>query len=156
MVEQAKMLNDLKLVLDITSRVDERVKMIAEGQSELTQRLNKFIDEHNSLAVRVKLIETFAGDKLITDVSEIRMGLDRIKSRTDLIESIGAAPMREKMDTLAKSFDDMRVRLEQMELSHNSVSEKFKHIGGLIVQGIWVIIVCYVLFRLGINSPPLP
>lgn len=152
----SQMINDLKLVLDITSRVDERVKIIAESQTELTHRLNKFVDEHNALAMRVKLLETQSYDKLLNEVSDVRERIDRIKSRMEIFETVGSTNTRESTEDMTNIINKMDTRLEKLETSSNGILEKAKTFGGLIMQGVWVVVVCYVLYKLGLQSPPTP
>ncbi len=44
-------------LFDLTARIDERLKMIAEKQSEQDAKIEKYIDTHTKLAERVVGLE---------------------------------------------------------------------------------------------------
>lgn len=127
MSEQSSLVNDIKLVLDITSRVDERVKIIAESQQQMNTRLNHFIDEHNTLASRVTVLESKNINKIYDTVQDLE----------------------EKVVTL-------KSRIGNLEEHKQSILDKSKQILGFVYQAIFIIAVCYILYKLGISSPPIP
>ena len=154
-----ELLNEIKVILDITSRVDERVKAIQTNQQDLTARLNQFIGELNQLTSRVFVLESKNGGK----VHALEEQIDNLKTRVERIDMGGTEFFKKQFDEydetnedLDDKLRDLDKRLQKIETSNEGWQMKFKHYAGLVIQGIWVIIVCYVLYKLGINTPPIP
>jgi len=64
--------------------------------------------------------------------------------------------VNENIDEITDKFIELQTRLQALEHSNDSWQGRVRHYGGLIIQGIWVIVVCYALFKLGLNPTPLP
>lgn len=154
-----ELLNEIKVILDITSRVDERVKAIQTNQQDLTARLNQFIGELNQLTARVFVLESKNGGK----VHAIEEEIDRMKTRVERMDVGGSEFYRrhvenydETEEEVEKNLADLDKRLQKIEQTNEGWQTKVKHYAGLLIQGVWVIIVCYILYKLGINTPPIP
>ncbi len=160
---------ELKQVLDLTTRVDERVKLIAERQAEMNARLNHIIEAHNDLTSRVRVLESGRGNQKV-----IIEKVDELADRILLVESTGSPYLRERMkDTeseikniikeriqllneSSKELLSINQRLVDIEQRHKGFWAKIKHFWGMIIHGVWVIIVCWLLYKFGLNTPPLP
>jgi polyhydroxyalkanoate synthesis regulator phasin len=138
--------HELKLVLELTARVDERVKLIVEKQSEVTQRLNNFIDSHNALASRVVTLEATSD---LTNAKDIKDRYESIFQKVTRLEASDTASLKEKVDDLEK-------RVLKIEDHHAGWWSKARYIFDLTVKTAWTILVCYLLYRLGLNTPPIP
>lgn len=152
---------EIKLVLEMTARIDERVKLIIEKQSEMTHRLNGFIDSHNALLNRVTIIETKNGN----GIHEIKNKVDAIIERIVKVESEGEnvdrvevmiGECRDIMDEIRRELVNVEKRVHKMEESSAGMWSKMKFVIDLVAKGIWVIIVCWLLYKFGLNSPPIP
>lgn len=126
----SEIVNDIKTVLDITSRMDERVKIIQSGQSETHNQLNKLAGDLVDLAERVTVIESRNGHKTETLEEKVEIAKDRLNL-----------------------FELRIIRLEDHKQNWLTTVKQYS---GLVIQGVWVIVVCYLLYKLGINTPPLP
>lgn len=142
-------IDDIKLVLDITSRVDERAKIIADSQQKINARLDHLIDEHNNLASRVYVLESKGGRKIIDEIED---KTNRLKSRIELLESAGS-PWHQR---IVESINNIKSRLNKLEDHKDGVNYKLKTFFGYVFQGTFVILVCYILYRMGLNPPPMP
>lgn len=159
MPQTSEILNDIKIVLDITSRVDERVKLIQSSQQDLNVRMNQLIGEFNQLSSRVSVLESRNGGQLhavIEDLVELRTRMERV-------DAVGSEAFRKFHDSSRNNIEELedenfkiKSRLQTLESYNDSWQARVKHYGGLFIQGIWVIIVCYLLFKLGLTTSPLP
>lgn len=153
------LMDDIKQVLDISSRVDERAKLIQDTQKELTERINTFSHEFNMLSARVLVLESKNGGRL----HEIQDDISDLKSRMDRIDVGGTEVFnrainnieKERQDIVDKLHDVIR-RVQSIELSHEGSQSAINRYVHLFIQGLWVIIVCYVLYKLGLQTPPIP
>lgn len=66
-----KEMNDsLKLVFDITSRIDERMKVLIENNSEAKDKIEKLYDQQVSLLGRITVVENRNSAQLITELNK--------------------------------------------------------------------------------------
>lgn len=153
------LLNEIKMVLDISSRVDERVKMIQASQSELGLRMHQLVSESSQLGSRVSVLESKNGNKS----HELEGMIHDLETRVERIDVGGTSMYKEQYGELEdqlkevnRKLDNMVLRLAALETSSEGWTSKFRQYSHLLIQGIWVVIVCYVLYKLGLNTPPLP
>lgn len=159
MTQNSELVNDIKQVLDISSRVDERAKLIQATQKELTDRLNAFSQEFNLLSSRVLVLESKNGGR----IHEIQDDINTLRSKIDRIDIGGPEAFNRVMGEINKERDevidklhDIARRVQYIESSNEGSQSKVKQYVHLFIQGIWVIIVCYVLYKLGLQTPPIP
>jgi chromosome segregation ATPase len=157
-LQTSELLNDVKQVLDISSRVDERVKLIQVNQAELNSRFNALVDDFNNLSARVMVIESRNGGKsheIEEKIGKLHSRVDKIDVNTEAFrQSLGSIKKLDKEESI--KIHDMIRRIYMLEHDSEGWQGKIKQWGGLVVQGIWVIIVCYLLLKLGLNPAPLP
>lgn len=138
---------ELKKLLDLTTRVDERVKLIVERQQEMHIRLNQFAVDHNELITRVSIIESNA-EELET--------LDQLKHRVTMLEAHGPVSLCKSIQELEDQVYVLESRIKKLEEHHEGLWGKINKFLGLLVHGVWIIVVCYLLYKMGINTPPIP
>lgn len=156
MTEANQLIDEIKQVIDITSRMDERVKMVAEAQQEINFRLNHLIDEHNALVARVHVVESKNGHKYQEITSALDEKLMRLSARLDVLELVGSQKTQRVSEEFHLSTAEIRSRLKELEAHKQGMAERWKSILGYVWQTMFIIIVCYILYRLGISLPTLP
>ncbi len=150
---------EIKSLIDISSRIDERIKNIQQNQQESTGRLNQFLSDLTNLSSRVLVIESKNGNKM-HEVEETLKDIDHKLEEMDL----GATSFLEDYikdekqlkEDIKHKIEILETKVTRLELQHDSWQNKLKLYGGLLIQGIYVITVCYILYRLGISTPPIP
>lgn len=156
--------NEIKLVLEMTARVDERVKLVVEKQSEMTTRLNSFIDAHNALASRVTILEANQNNN---GMSELRTKYETLFQKVARLEADcpreEIEEMHEAVNDCNKVIDNMKLdahkverRVEKIEEHHMSTWGKAKFVFDLLIKAGWAIVVGYLLWKLGLSSPKSP
>ena len=123
--------NSIKSIIELTTRIDERVQLVMRKQDGLEEKLENHIEFLNELKIDLKLLDSKSGRTLQEEVSRISKEINEIEN---------------KLDNVEKNF--------------NNVSNDWKSItkGTLtfVVQIIWVVIAAYILYKLGIPSPAVP
>jgi hypothetical protein len=147
---------DMKLVLDMTTRVDERLKSICEKQQEVNSRLNQFSDTLSDMMSRVRVLE--AGHDLYT-----LDDMDRVRDRLTMIEAKGSpAFIQDQKETegliagLTTHITNVDRRLSRIEESNQGFWGRVNKFTQMVTHGIWVIVVCYLLLRLNLTIPAIP
>ncbi len=153
--------SEIKLVLEMTARVDERVKLVVEKQSEMTQRLNGFIESHNALLNRVSVIEAKNGnglhdlknkvDNLIERIVKIEANSDHINRVENIVNKYS-----DDVDQIQNELTNVEKRVNKIEESNLGIWSKTKFVLDHVAKGVWVVVVCWVLYKFGLNTPPLP
>ena len=158
-----KLQNEIRLVLEMTARVDERVKLIVEKQSDMTQRLNGFIDSHNTLASRVTVLEAKAGNTL----QEMKTKMDQMVERVVKLESDPLCHHLAKLEgVVLKSREDINSlvgvvggidnRVDRVEEGQDGIWSKSKYGLDLVVKAVWALAIGYLLYKLGWSAPNTP
>jgi DNA repair exonuclease SbcCD ATPase subunit len=157
-------LREIKRVLELTSRVDERVKMIAESHKEMADRLERFIEHHNTLAERVTKIEssTWTGDEVEERIEEVEEDQSAITLRVATVES--NAPYALKIvDQSLEALNKLTDRVAKVELDQHDNTKKLKTWsdwlgwgGDFLFKLAWIVIAAYLLLRLGLGGTNIP
>lgn len=134
------MYDDIKKVLDISCRLEERVKTVQENQQEINDRFQELSNQFTTITSKVAVIESKNGDKLHTVENLIK----ELEIRINKLEITN-------VEKLTKLIIDMDKRVFTLEERNNSILNKFKFYSRLIIDGAWGILVCYVVYKLGIN-----
>lgn len=121
----------IKLVFDLTSRIDERVKTLVERIDDVEERIDKFIDVQQTLAHRVTVLETNDSDGEITD---LKQEIEELKS---------------KIQTLEMKCETLQIKDQGHEWRW-LVAFEFVFRLSFVVAGGWL------LWRLGWQAPPTP
>jgi hypothetical protein len=120
----AQVNDSMKSVIDMTSRIDERVKMIMEKQIDNDKRLILMMDHLNVLSSRVTVLEARDSNKLDSIVQE----------------------QTKRLHTLEKDIEILKL--------HTSTSmEKWKNVITTLLQVGTAVAVGYILVKLGISKP---
>ena len=153
------LMNDIKTVLDISSRVDERVKMIQASQVELSSRMHQMAADLVSVGSRVTVLESKNGNR----IHEVEDELNDVARRVDRMDHVGTEGSRSFTDSAGKLLAELKdqgrslaARIQVLESGNDGWQSKFTFYWNLAIRGVWVVIVCYILFKLGLNTPPLP
>jgi len=124
----------IKAVFDLTARVDERVKMLVERQVQTDDKIEDFSRNQTELVSKVSVLETRNEKEFIDELRRFE------------------AAMKDTQRDL-KEIDQ---RLYHVEKSSHSNENRWKQIYHFVRDTVWVIIVCYLLYRLGLQPPPFP
>jgi chromosome segregation ATPase len=155
--------SELKLVLDMTTRVDERIKLIVERQQEMNNRLNSFMATLNDLGSKVHVLESI-------NFNELSNKQDALYERIVILETGGFNSFKELTQMVNAELKSIKLELlklttEETELTHRveSIEDrneswwgKIRKITDMGLHGIWVLIVCYLLMKLGLQTSPIP
>ena len=147
---------ELKLVLDITSRVDERIKMLVEYQTSVNHRLEKLSSDYNELLNKINVVES-SNDRRIRDAIEsVNQKISKIEILLENMNRMGSNKTQLFIEETRKDIDLLRNKIEKLTEYETDRMQKIKSFLGLVVQAVWIIIVCYLLYKFGLNAPPTP
>ena len=116
-------------IVELTTRVDERVQGIIKQHSTLDSKTDKQLDLINEWSGRVKVLES----QLIFTVEDKKSAS---KTRTDI--------------------NELEKKVAFLETSSNNQEQRWKSIFGFAVQLIWVVLAAFLLYKMGIQSPSIP
>lgn len=150
--------SELKLVYELTARIDERVKLMIEKQQEMTSRLNEFIDAHNLLVSRVSVLESKNGNHIYKVDARINELIERLTfvEVESPINKIKLEEIEEDLISNKDKIEQIKSKINKLEDDTNSLWRKIKQMVNLVIQGAWVIAVCYLLYKLGLQAPLVP
>jgi len=124
----------IKAVFDLTARVDERVKMLIEKQNQIDTKIEGLSIHHTDLVTKVGILES-------RNEKEFKEQIARFEDS-----------VKEAENTL-KEIDQ---RLYHVEKSSHTSENRWKSVYTFIRDTAWVLLVCYLLYKLNLNLPPIP
>lgn len=158
MPQDNNILADIKQVLDISSRVDERVKTIQANQQEMKVQVDQILVEFSGLSSRVLVLESKNGTKL----HEMENLLHDLKIRVEKIDVGGTIFSKDLEDELSGINNDlseihdklngMENKIKSLELHEDDWKERLKTGFGFILNILGAILIGYILFKMGITG----
>ena len=145
----------MKALFDLTGRIDERVKMLIETNDKIYTLINRLEERATNASEKSALMSEkvaameikFAELKSDTHAFRLDMKTD-VKSEFDSIQT----DLSEYYD----SKSDLERRFAIIEKSDNQQENRWKIAIGYVIQTIWVVVVCYLLYKLNLQTPPIP
>ena len=153
-------LREIKRILELTSRIDERVNSIVENNTEMSDKFDKFIDQHNRLTERVTRIEsnTWTAERIEAHLEQIKDEQKKVTNRIIAVETTAPYALQ-IIDQLNKLTD----RVSQVEAEQKDQGQKVKTWHGWIeiifnwvFKIAWVVIAAYILARVGLGGVNIP
>lgn len=122
-----EVISSIKAIFDMTTRLDERIKMLLEKQHDTDNKISNIFSSQADLNTKVSVLET----------------------------SNGPANQK-KTDDIFQKLAQLETRLSNVEKSATNTEAKWKAIFDFVYKTIWVVVVCYLLYLLNLSTPPLP
>jgi len=123
--------NSIKSIVELTTRIDERVQLMMKKQEFLENKIEDHIDDANELKTDFKLLDSKSSKTLQEEVVRISDDIYSIDNRLKALE-------------------------KDSENKNNNIKKVSKTVLNFIVQIIWVIVASYLLYKLNIQSPSIP
>ena len=121
-------------LLEITTRVDERIKILVEKLHETDEHIKTLFRNNSDTLTRLGILENNCNGSLKEDIHELR------SNGSDLSNEIN-------------SIDKRLLHLEGKNLV---AEDRWKKVFGFIYQSVTTLFICYLLYRLNLSTPPLP
>jgi chromosome segregation ATPase len=118
----------LKLVFDLTSRIDERMKILIESNNDYKEKIEKLSVQHGEAIMRISILENKASSK----------ELDSVKVEADLEK------VEEKMIHLTDRMSDVEKDIKSHSNKWSSMVDFIFKVGVIVIGGI-------ILWKLGLK-----
>jgi hypothetical protein len=126
----------MKLIFDLTSRTDERVKILIEKQNILDREILETIESNQSHTIKINFIEETVREK-IREIKEKFQSLD-CDTECEIIKG---------------KIQDLEMKLNLMTTKLNTYDNRWM----LVFDAIWkILLMCvagYILYKLGFQAP---
>lgn len=140
----AQVSESIQLVFDLTSRVDERVKMLIERHNELDQRVVKLLELHQSTINRLVVLESKDYPALKEDMGKIKSDINDIARISEELKEIA-----DRLASLETKNELITARLGTQDNRWMLIFDAIWKMGLMLVAG-------YILYKLGLQAPPVP
>ena len=114
-----KVSESIKLIFDLTSRIDERVKILVEQHNETHQRIEKIHERYEGMMNRIVVLENKNGSELKHAIADLKSMLNNIDNQKDALE---------------KRIRDNEVKLAALEIYNTQHMGKWKLVGDFIFK----------------------
>lgn len=138
----------IKSVFDLTSRIDERVKMLVERQGDLEQQLDKAIDNQQQILNRVTVLES---RDVTSVVASSKTDIHDIKQRIAIMENSGS---KQDIEDIKKKIHLLDLRVESINMRTANQESRWAKLFDLVFKLTIMLIGGYLLFRFGWQAPP--
>lgn len=136
--------DSIQLVFDLTSRIDERVKMLIEQQNDLEGRVEKLLEMHQSSNSRLVLLESKEYPSLKEDLARIKENVLTIALISKEVEGL-----QSKIQTLEIKSEMIAMKMGTHDNRWLLAFDTIWKLGLMLVAG-------YILYKLGLQAPPVP
>ena len=116
-------------LFDLTARIDERLKMIAEKQSEQDAKIEKYVDTHTKLVERVVSLESKNGRTM-------KANIERLEKDVDLLE---------------RNVHSMELSLNSMKIYTINQESRWKMIFDVAAKILIIVVGAIIVWQLGIR-----
>lgn len=138
----------IKSVFDLTSRIDERVKMLVERQGDLEEQLDKAIDNQQQILSRVLVLESRDATPIATaNKAEIH----EIKQRVAVMESVES---KKDIEDIKQKIHLLDLRVESINMRTANQESRWAKLFDLVFKLTIMLIGGYLLFKFGWQAPP--
>lgn len=155
-----EMLREIKRVVEVTSRIDERVKNISDSYAKIAERFDRFLDQHNNLVERVNKIEntTWTGSKIEDRLNDINETHNNLNIRIASVEN--HIPYSLKIvDQSLKALNNLEERISKVEKESTQIKGLAGWFGWIlewVFKVSLIIVVAYILALLGLGGVNMP
>ncbi len=118
---------NIQRLFDLTTRIDERVKMIQATQEETNDKIKEVVHDYNELLARMITIEVNGSKNVQGEVNKYYEQLSNIDKRINILEH-----------------------------ANKGSENRWNRIFNFVIQLIWVVLASWVLYKLQLSPPNLP
>lgn len=143
----------IKSIFDLTSRIDERVKMLVERQNDADIRYDKVLELLQQLVNRVTILES-------KDISNVKIDVNEINKRVAIMESFEAKHnvedigAKQDIEDIKQKIHTLDLRVEAINMRTVTQEGRWAKLFDLVFKLTIMLIGGYLLFRFGWQSPP--
>lgn len=150
LIEQYNQVTEsIKSVFDLTSRIDERVKMLVERQNDTDERHDKLLDIQQQIIHRVTTLEAKCIE--LKDVSTVKADLNEINKRVAIMES---SVDKADIDDIKQKIHTLDLRVEAINMRTANQEGRWAKLFDLAFKLTIMLIGGYLLFKFGWQAPP--
>ena len=131
----------LKTNFEVMTRLDERVKSLVEKLHEFDERIKLILQEQGELTTRVGIIENRVCKPPCLYLSELKAAFERDLSN---------------LNDLQSDVKTIENRVSHVERTATAVEDRWKRVFGFVFQALSTLLICWLLYRMGLQTPPLP
>lgn len=140
--------DSIKSVFDLTSRIDERVKMLINRQGSVDEQLDRAIQNQQQILSRVTVLESRDLSSLV-ESSKIDIG--EIKQRVAIMENSNS---EEDIEELKQQIHLLDLKVESVHMRTASQESRWAKLFDLVFKLSIMMIGGYLLFKFGWQAPP--
>lgn len=139
--------DSIKMVFDLTSRIDERVKMLIAQQKEADQKIEKVYQKNNDLMSRIVVLES-------KDTQSVRGDLQSLQQRVAIMESSEKGKeIKKDIDSIERKLRELELKTQTLSMRTDSSESKWAKIIDFVIKLGWAVLAAYILYKLGLPEP---
>jgi chromosome segregation ATPase len=121
--------DNIQKLFDLSTRIDERVKVIQERQERLERDMQSFNQTQGTVLQKLAVLDHKGeGDK----------------------------NHERKIDDLQVAVNQIERKIDKLEGEQGNSNDRWNKIAGFVIQLVWVILAAYMLTKLNLQAPAVP
>lgn len=142
----AQVTESIQGLLDLTSRVDERVKLMMQKQEVLEDKIDHLLANYNELNTKVSILESRESpETLQKEIKDLKEELHTVQLKVHSMEGESEKPIHA-----------IELRLQKLEDANNRSENIWTKIIDNTFKLGFIILAAYLLYRMGIQAPNIP
>ena len=81
-----KLSESVKLVFDLTIRIEERLKILVEQHNSSSEKIEKLMERQENLFSRISVLENRNGNHFRDDIKDLEENLQAVKAKVAVLE----------------------------------------------------------------------
>ena len=126
--------SDVNKLLEISTRIDERLKSIQDKQNRLETKLSDMAHEHGKSLQKIAVLE----------------------SKDDCSTVCGIHQVVDHLDDVVKTINDLDKRVVVVEMATDKSQNRWRQMSTFVIQLIWVLLASWLLLKLNLQAPAIP
>jgi hypothetical protein len=131
----------LKTNFEVMTRLDERVKSLVDKLHESDEHTKVVFQRLGELTTRVGIVEARVWNPPCPQLVDLRTAFE--KNVSHFLE----------LQTLVS---EIGTKLSHVERTATAVEDRWKKVFGFVFQALSTLLICYLLYKMNLSTPPLP
>lgn len=131
--EYLELSTSIKTIVDMTSRIDERVKILMQQQNDNNEKIEKVMDRVSDLMSRLAILESRNG-------TDARIKIDEVEKQ-----------FKEKIDELSKYNSSLNVKIAALEIHAGSNNSRWQFIADATFKVFIMVAAAFLALKLGLK-----
>jgi len=142
----------VKLVFELSSRIDERVKILVEQQGEVQERIDKIMEKQEVTTSRLAILENKNGNHIKEDITDLKKNVRELEG--DIKEDI--TDIKKNVREVENKFQLFEIKIEGIQQKTTHHDTRMNQVFDWVLKIMFTVVAGYLLYKAGWSPPITP